>query len=65
MWEDYVSAIRGNDWETAFDRYGVDTVVLDRPARQAFIDRLTEEPSWNMTYEDRNSAVFRRTRPLK
>ncbi|MBA3314848.1 MAG: hypothetical protein M3552_11730 [Planctomycetota bacterium] len=65
VWKDYVASIRGSDWETTFDRYGVETVVLDRPARQAFIDRLREEPDWNMTYEDRNSAVFRRTRPLR
>lgn len=65
VWEDYVSSIRGNGWETTFDRYGVETVVLDRPARQSFIDRLNEDPAWNKTYEDRNSAVFRRVRPLK
>jgi hypothetical protein len=65
VWEDYVSTIRGNNWETTFDRYGVETVVLDRPARQSFIDRLMEEPNWKLTYQDRNSAVFRRTRPLK
>ncbi len=65
VWEDYVGAIRGNGWETVFDRYGVETVVLDRPARQSFIDRLLEEPNWELTFQDRNSAVFRRTRPLK
>jgi hypothetical protein len=65
VWEDYVSTIRGNNWETTFDRYGVETVVLDRPARQSFIDRLMEEPNWKLTYQDRNSAVFRRTKQLK
>ncbi len=65
VWEDYVSSIRGNGWETVFDRYGVEAIVLDRPARQSFIDRLAEEPGWNKTYEDRNSAVFRRTRALR
>jgi hypothetical protein len=65
VWDDYVGAIRGNGWETVFDRYGIETVVLDRPARQSFIDRLLEEPNWELTFQDRNSAVFRRVRPLK
>lgn len=65
VWTDYVAAIRGNGWETIFERYGVEAVVLDRPGRQSFIDRLSEEPDWNLTYEDRNSAVFRRVRPLR
>jgi hypothetical protein len=65
VWEDYVAASRGNGWEMVFDRYGIQTVVLDRPRRQAFIDRLAEEPDWKLTYQDRNSAVFRRTRPLR
>ncbi len=61
VWRDYVDGIGGaSGWETMLDRYGVDTLVLDRPARQAFIDRLKDEPRWERTYQDNAAAVFRR-----
>lgn len=66
VWLAYTTTIRGGGgWEATLDQYGVEAVVLDRPARQTFIDRLSEEPDWRKTYEDYNSAVFRRTRPLQ
>ena len=35
-------------------------IVLDRPGRQDLIDQLAEEPDWVRSFQDRNSAVFRR-----
>lgn len=64
VWRAYVETLGGSDWEPTLARYGVNTIVLDKPGRQGFIDRLGEEPAWEKTYEDRNSAVFRRREPL-
>jgi len=66
VWRAYVDTITGSSgWENTLDRYGVTTVVLDKPGRQAFVDRLREEPLWENTYEDEISAVFRRRQPIR
>jgi hypothetical protein len=65
VWRAYNDTISGAGWESILDRYGVNTIVLDKPTRQSFIDRLHEEPAWESKYEDRNSAVFVRREPLK
>ena len=66
VWRAYVDTIGGSSgWEGALDRYGVTAIVLDKPNRQQFIERLNEEPAWEKTYEDAISAVFRRREPLK
>ena len=65
VWNAYMSIINGGTgWEAALDRYGVNTIVLDRPLRQTFIDRLTEEPAWEKSFQDGNAAVFRRREPI-
>ncbi|MGC1274866.1 MAG: hypothetical protein WBC44_14255 [Planctomycetaceae bacterium] len=66
VWQDYTSMIRGGSgWQAALERYGVNTVVLDIPERQILIDQLTDDPEWTRSYQDRNSAVFRRNTPLR
>jgi hypothetical protein len=66
VWRDYLSTIRGGaGWLATLDRYEVNTIVLDLPARQSLVDQLAEEPEWEQRYEDRNSAVFRRVVPLQ
>ena len=65
VWEAYLKTISGGaSWKALLDRYGVETIVLDRPMRQDFIDTLMEEPAWEQTYRDARSAVFRRRAPL-
>lgn len=66
VWRAYVDTIGGSSgWEATLDRYGVNAIVLDKPTRQPFIDRLNEEPGWERSFDDVNSAVFRRREPLR
>ena len=61
VWRDYTNTIRGGSgWQAVLDRYGVDTIVLDLPARQELADELFDSPEWVPSYRDRNSVVFRR-----
>ena len=64
VWVAYLETIRGqSDWDTVLDRYGVNTIVLDRARHQPLIDRIAENEDWRRSYQDFNSAVFRRVGP--
>jgi hypothetical protein len=61
VWDDYdaVSGARG-DFEQILDRWGV-TLVLATPDRdEALIDRLSVDPGWRRTYQDRDGSLFAR-----
>ena len=61
VWVAYLETVRGqSDWDTVLDRYGVNTIVLDRARHQPLIDRIAENEDWRRSYQDFNSAVFRR-----
>ncbi len=66
VWRDYMSTIRGEgDWEMNLRRYGINTVILNKPNRNDFIAGLKDKPEeWDAVYDDILSAVFVRRNPL-
>jgi hypothetical protein len=66
VWRDYMSTVRGEgDWEMNLRRYGINTVILNKPTRSDFIAALKDNPEeWRHAYDDYVSAVFVRRNPL-
>ena len=66
VWRAYMNTVRGGaDWHRTLDQFGVEAVVLDRPRRESFIELLLDDPDWELSYRDHNSAVLRRVTPLR
>lgn len=66
VWQDYMQiAHAAGNWSDRLDRYGVNTVVVDKRYRSALIRGLEELPeTWTKAYEDRNGVVFNRVDPI-
>lgn len=65
VWLHYLQiAEQSADWAETLDRYGVNTVILDKEYREGLIRRLKEDPNWNVGYEDNRGAVFVRRRAI-
>jgi len=66
VWQDYLRIAAGaTGWDDKLDRYGVNTVVVDKRGRKNLIRRLKKEPgTWKVGYEDNVSAVFLRRNPI-
>lgn len=65
VWDDYMRvAVAGADWRSTFDRYGVNTVILDHYARDPLISEIRMTPGWRVVYEDNVAVVFVRESPI-
>ena len=65
IWDDYVNTVElRTGWDTNFDRYGVNTVILDERYHGVLIRRLTEHEDWKPTYRDAQCTVFKRKHPI-
>jgi hypothetical protein len=65
VWRDYLGTIGlASGWEDNLDRYGVNTVLLDKPDRAALISRLKDDERWTRSFEDEAAVVFTRKKPL-
>ena len=65
VWEDYMRvAVAGEEWQLTFDRYGVNTVVIDHFAREPLIRDIKIAPGWSVAYEDNVAVVFVRDNPI-
>jgi len=61
VWRDYLAVIRNDPaWEGIFDKYSVQTVVVDRLGRRTFIARLQKNARWRRIYEDEVAVIFAR-----
>jgi hypothetical protein len=61
VWRDYMTVINlGSNWEEVFDRYGIDTIVVDQADRAALISKLKEDAHWLRTCEDGLAVIFTR-----
>ncbi|HET9495524.1 MAG TPA: hypothetical protein VFR15_14930, partial [Chloroflexia bacterium] len=59
VWNDYLAVFRGRaDWQDVLDRYGVNTLVLNRTAMPSLVRFVGASPEWSKTYEDSMGAVF-------
>jgi hypothetical protein len=61
VWRDYLTVINlGTNWDEMFDRYGIDTIVVDHASREPLIAKLKEDPRWKRSYEDQLAVIFTR-----
>lgn len=59
VWRDYLRVTGGAaSWDAVLDRYGIDTVILDRTAQRGPVQSLRYDAGWRLAHEDPRSAVF-------
>ena len=66
VWEDYLRIVGlSRDWEARLDRYGVNTIVLERNMSADLVRALKEKPeAWSLEFQDQFTAVFVRKKPV-
>jgi hypothetical protein len=65
VWIDYMRISTASPgWEAALNRYGVNTVIVDRAGRARLIRLLRESRNWRVDYEDRIAVVFVRSESI-
>lgn len=65
VWLHYLSVVEQSaGWDDVLDRYGVNTVILDKENREGLIKRMKDDAKWKVGYEDRQGAVFLRRKPI-
>ena len=65
QWGDYLATSYARyDWAAILEKYGVDTLVLERRVHQPLVDAATEAPGWQQCYEDERTVIFQRGRGL-
>ena len=65
VWDDYMRvAVAGDAWQPMFDRYGVNTVIIDHFARGPLISEIRSAPGWSVAYQDNVAVVFVRDNPI-
>jgi hypothetical protein len=66
VWEDYFRiSSASKDWDSRLDRYGVNTIVLDRNISADLVRSLKEKTDvWKLEYEDRLAVIFTRKKPI-
>ncbi|MCA9030149.1 MAG: hypothetical protein KDA66_05025 [Planctomycetaceae bacterium] len=66
VWTDYRQISWGltGDWKNKLDRYGVNTVIMDKMVHSDMIDGMRGLDDWERAYEDRLGAVFVRRKPI-
>ena len=62
VWQDSLTILHaGSRWDDLLDRYGVNTLVLNSQQSEALVRALKgDSETWDVAYEDRLVAVFRR-----
>lgn len=61
QWSDYIALSQARyDWQAILDRYGIDTLLLQREAQQPLIEAATASPDWQRCYEDEQAMIFQR-----
>jgi hypothetical protein len=59
QWRDYIALFQVRyDWQEILQRYGVDTLLLERGTHQTLIDAATAAPDWQRTYQDEQAVIF-------
>jgi hypothetical protein len=57
---DYISAMKLQDPEAIFDKYGIETVLLEKKKDVAMVTLLSRTPGWHKTYDDGLAIAFQR-----
>lgn len=66
VWLAYMQVIeQRSGWEEVFDKYGINTVVLDIENRESLIKKLKEDERWRSPPQERDGQViFLRRKPI-
>jgi len=65
VWQAYMQVIeQRGEWEEMLDRYGVNSIVLDREFREPLIKALKEREKWKIGFEQDGQVVFLRKKPI-
>lgn len=65
IWRSYLTiAAASGDYREVLDRYGINTMVLDKQERGLLIRRMRDDAAFTVSYEDAVGVVFRRTKPI-
>lgn len=65
VWRDYMTLITApSNWEDNLDRYGVNTVLLDKLNRRALINKVRDDEDWKRVYEDEIAVIYTRRKPI-
>jgi hypothetical protein len=66
VWEDYLRIVGlARDWEGRLDRYGINTIVLERNMSADLVRALKEKPeAWSLEFQDQFTAIFHRKKPI-
>ena len=64
VWTDYMRIMAaGLNWQSALDRYRVNTVIVDKNNMPALAQALNQSDEWQLDYNDDLAAVFLREQP--
>jgi hypothetical protein len=59
VWNDYLAVFRARaDWPEVLDRYGINTLVLNKTAMPSLVRFVSQSPGWSNAYEDSQGVVF-------
>jgi hypothetical protein len=65
VWQHYLQVIQmSGPWQETLERYGVNTVIVDRAIRDSLIKALKDDDKWTVGYEDHVATVFVRKKPI-
>lgn len=65
QWEEYVDLSAGNaDWQSAFDRDGVNLLLLATASQSALIENVEQSSDWCQQYRDEDAVIFARCEAL-
>ena len=65
VWSDYLRISAGSaDWINLLDEYGINLVTIDNRSQALLLKRMRESTDWQGLYEDRQSVVLTRRKPL-
>ena len=61
VWQDYITISGARaDWQEILDRYGVNTLALNKDFHADLIRFVKSSPRWHKVYEDKMGVVFAR-----
>ena len=61
QWDDYVALFQARyDWEAILERYGADTLLLERQKASPLIAAAAASPSWRELYGDDQAVIYQR-----
>lgn len=66
VWKDYFLMVNASPgWDDKLDRYGINTVILNKTNQPRLIEALRENSAWKLDYESRLGVIFLRVIPIE